>query len=128
MGRGKACRRMWQRRLAVAAMGDGRGYGGDAVATTGGRKKTVAPALGHSGVAVYCDRQPNPMPLEQRQQNELEQFAKRCGRKVRGCDILARPNCLRGWKPHLRKSLAKGLQYFENRSRGRRGRGRGRGG
>ena len=52
MGRGKACRRMWQRCLAVAAMGDRRGYGGDAVATTGGRKKTVAPALGHSGGAV----------------------------------------------------------------------------
>ena len=46
----------------------------------------------------------------------LELFTKRCGLKVRRCDILSRPNCLRGWKPHLRKSLAKWLQYFENRS------------
>ena len=46
----------------------------------------------------------------------IERFTKRCGLKVRRCNILSRPNCLRGWKPHLRKSLAKWLQYFENRS------------
>ena len=40
----------------------------------------------------------------------LERFAKMCGRKVRRCDILSRPNELRGWKPHLRKPPAKWLQ------------------
>ena len=54
--------------------------------------------------------------LENGLRKRIERFTKRCGLKVRRCDILSRPNCLRGWKPHLRKSLAKWLQYFENRS------------
>ena len=40
----------------------------------------------------------------------LEHFAKMCGHKVRRCDILSRPNLLRGWKPHLRKPPTKWLQ------------------